>query len=206
MLHKHQPTQHFQACTSPSATGTTWGTCGGTCGIGTGGVVPGNSDGTCPAVGIMRATSLGVSGSDATGALMGSMGVGGRGVVVRLVGVNSTRLGLGVNGGLRGVMVPFSWTGWRFWSSSWPLPVLFLNWLGAKDQKVTSNAIWGQNPKTQWDLYQLPPSVTVSSFQGCAKHIFLRPFRLLLHRRCHRFGCEARKGKLLDEQYPSCPM
>lgn len=65
------------------------GTCQGADVWGTGGVVPGNKLGKLPTIGVLRATTLGVKGSDATGATGATMGstsgVGGRGVVARLV-------------------------------------------------------------------------------------------------------------------------
>ena len=73
------------------------GTCQGTDVWGTGGVVPGNKLGKLPTIGVLRATSLGVKGSDATGATGATMGstsgVGGRGVVARLVAEGEVNLG-----------------------------------------------------------------------------------------------------------------
>ena len=64
---------------------------------GTGGVVPGNKLGRLPTIGILRATILGVKGSDATGAtgatIGSTSGVGGRGVVARLVAEGEVNLG-----------------------------------------------------------------------------------------------------------------
>ena len=60
-------------------------------------MVPGNKLGRLPTIGILRATILGVKGSDATGAtgatIGSTSGVGGRGVVARLVAEGEVNLG-----------------------------------------------------------------------------------------------------------------
>ena len=77
------------------------GTCQGADVWGTGGVVPGNKLGKLPTIGVLRATTLGVKGSDATGATGATMGstsgVGGRGVVARLVAEGEVNLGNSCN-------------------------------------------------------------------------------------------------------------